>query len=492
MGFLRGRRAFAFIAISTLAMPAAVPGGSVTRGANFAADTRQTEVKPPEWREITLPYRPVHIAENGNNLWVCGADEMVAESGDGGSTWAVKHANPGGEALLTLSFIGDKTVFASGTNGIMLRSKDAGETWKSWTSGLEAVINLSFGDETHGIRQTKSAVEVTSDGGQNWERVVDPNLRKYKDILGTASLDAMHFSILAQQTVGKSILLATEDGGATWKQAQYPKLWWLQSILARDGEYWAFGQAFTNDRDPGAFVGNLFVHSSDGMTWSREVQANGFASDCKLAGCLQKEGIIATVYDPTPGDIYFPTGKPLTSEWAVAKGNICLISRDLSCASASKTNPPPPRQNRIQESFSEFLDYPVRGCVRCPLYPFPIDKSLLKPASFAPQITGPDTTLKLPAMTLLNLHANVDVTYQLQKDGSTTEVKVTGTKLKLIEDAVRLDVKSWLFQPPGTGANLTKTHKLQLEVGCSGIPSHDDASCIAGLPQPASPFSPVK
>jgi photosystem II stability/assembly factor-like uncharacterized protein len=48
------------------------------------------------WRTVELPARPLNVAENSGTLWVCGADELIAESDDGGKTWTAKHTSRNG------------------------------------------------------------------------------------------------------------------------------------------------------------------------------------------------------------------------------------------------------------------------------------------------------------------------------------------------------------------------------------------------------------
>lgn len=39
-----------------------------------------------EWRTVSLPARALNIMENNGSIWVCGADELIAVSADGGKT----------------------------------------------------------------------------------------------------------------------------------------------------------------------------------------------------------------------------------------------------------------------------------------------------------------------------------------------------------------------------------------------------------------------
>ncbi len=57
-----------------------------------------------EWRTVELPARALNIAENNGTLWVCGADDLIAASGDGGKTWTAKHSAKSSGVLLTVGF----------------------------------------------------------------------------------------------------------------------------------------------------------------------------------------------------------------------------------------------------------------------------------------------------------------------------------------------------------------------------------------------------
>jgi photosystem II stability/assembly factor-like uncharacterized protein len=68
-----------------------------------------------DWRTVELPARALGIAENNGALWVCGADELIATSVDGGNTWTVKHNAKNGSLLLTVGFSDEQFGYAAGT-----------------------------------------------------------------------------------------------------------------------------------------------------------------------------------------------------------------------------------------------------------------------------------------------------------------------------------------------------------------------------------------
>jgi photosystem II stability/assembly factor-like uncharacterized protein len=53
--------------------------------------------KTGNWNTISTPFRPFNITAQGGNIWVCGADEMILSSTDGGGIWATKHQSRDGE-----------------------------------------------------------------------------------------------------------------------------------------------------------------------------------------------------------------------------------------------------------------------------------------------------------------------------------------------------------------------------------------------------------
>jgi len=63
-----------------------------------------------EWHSIAIGARPLNITANRDAIWVCGADELVANSTDGGKTWNVQHLVKGGAVLLAIGAAGERFV----------------------------------------------------------------------------------------------------------------------------------------------------------------------------------------------------------------------------------------------------------------------------------------------------------------------------------------------------------------------------------------------
>jgi len=67
------------------------------------------------WSTIDTPFRPVNATAVGNVIWVCGTNEMIVSSADGGVTWEISHQHRDGEVLSNVSFVDEKVGHAAGT-----------------------------------------------------------------------------------------------------------------------------------------------------------------------------------------------------------------------------------------------------------------------------------------------------------------------------------------------------------------------------------------
>lgn len=83
----------------------------------------------PGWHPSNAPFRVLAIAGEGSSLWVCGTDEGIAVSDDGGAQWQLKHQAQDGNLLLNIQFVNTKFGYAAGTGGLILTTEDGGETW---------------------------------------------------------------------------------------------------------------------------------------------------------------------------------------------------------------------------------------------------------------------------------------------------------------------------------------------------------------------------
>jgi len=449
------------------------------------AQTEPPAKLPESWTPVSLPFRAINLTSVANTYWVCGADEMIAKSEDGGHTWIVKHQKPDGEVLLDVTFLKEDTGYAAGTGGLILWTKDGGETWRGLHSGSQTILDISFSGDRNGLRNVGSVVEATHDGGATWSRVSayqsNKELDQYKAVAAVAALDDKSVAILFRDGPERDdAIVTTSNGGETWNTTSIhnARAW---SLVIHDREYWAFGfEVIEKDKPGGGYGVALALHSPDGIKWIHGVRAPSEFSDCNAQGCILWDGAIVELYHDKPLFTATPTDGSLTPVWASAKATVCSVGTLLKCVDARSVDQPPlrPQFNRPSTGSIDPLlrktSYPLRGCLICRLEPFPLSKKLLG------QIPA---TVNLPGgqrreMYLPGIKSSVEVEFLVRKDGTTSHVQAKHAPNRQVESAVMQDIESWVIDPPlQNGAHVEEKQKAKIEVSCMAFPSNEQALC---------------
>jgi photosystem II stability/assembly factor-like uncharacterized protein len=128
-----------------------------------------------------------------------------------------------------LSVVTDKVIWASGSNGTVVRSVDSGKTWKWFTvpgfekrdfrdiEAFDAVTAIVMAIDTPAI------ILKTIDGGGHWKKV-------YENKTPGMFLDAMEFwnqqsgIVIGDPINGKFFIARTFDEGRTWHETSFDKL----------------------------------------------------------------------------------------------------------------------------------------------------------------------------------------------------------------------------------------------------------------------------
>jgi photosystem II stability/assembly factor-like uncharacterized protein len=203
--------AFAVLATLTVAACSVELGGD-------AYDVPDAGPAPPE--------RP------GAYVWVCGAPDLIVGSADGGASWEVRHRRPDGDIL-------------------------TGDLWA-----------IAFGDEDHGwavrrgVGSPTATLLATADAGRTWtwQRTAPADGR----LLAVAATDANHVWAVGYKAgegpgpSGRSLVLASSDGGATWQRQRLPS------------RASPFRVAFTDARRGwilDGFGDRVYATSDGGATW---------------------------------------------------------------------------------------------------------------------------------------------------------------------------------------------------------------------------------
>ena len=180
-----------------------------------------------------------------------------------------------------LSAIGGMVMWASGTNGTVIRTTDGGEHWdvrivegaeKLDFRGVvafdgENAVVMSSGNAEEGLAR----IYTTQDGGKNWKLAFE-NKTKGVFLDGMAFWDREHGIVLSDPVDGKFVLFATSDGGQNWKRIVPEK---MPAALPQEGSFAASNSSLVvqggNDvwfATGGAGTGRVFHSADRGVSWT--------------------------------------------------------------------------------------------------------------------------------------------------------------------------------------------------------------------------------
>jgi len=390
-----------------------------------------------DWQTVVTPARPLNITANHGVFWVCGTDEYIGKSSDGGKTWNTVHSAKGGQVLLTIGFANEQLGYAAGTEGLMV-TKDGGATWSPMPSPGRVIYQAAFADEKHGLIQTPHSVDVTSDGGTTWTPVKldypdDSGQGKYSYVLMLVAVDAQHMAIVtsvgnASYFAEKSIMTAD---GTHWAPVEIPSTS-ATSLAAIHGEYWFAGTEVINKDKPGGGYGvALVMHSKDGQNWTHFPRwTDKEFSSCNATGCLYWDGA-GVEFPPGAAPVYwkFAAEKAVTAKWAVAADGICSVGADLKCAPLTRSATLP--------SYDQTSS--------------PIPTRLAPPSLDAPATQGLqcilcDTDRVIVTDDYAGL-AEVDLALTIGANGVVSDVQVDHATKPEIGERVASEARNWVFVP---------------------------------------------
>jgi photosystem II stability/assembly factor-like uncharacterized protein len=173
------------------------------------------------------------------------------------------------------------TVWASGTQGTVIRTLDQGKTWSVFTvpgaekldfRGIHAfnpstAVIMSSGPAQDG----QARIYRTSDGGKTWTQVYE---EKTPGVFFDAIVfwDRKHGIVLSDPVDGHFALFRTDDGGKTWAQIP-PTL--FPPALSNEGAFAASNSCLTVQgkrnvwfATGGASVARVFHSADRGKTWT--------------------------------------------------------------------------------------------------------------------------------------------------------------------------------------------------------------------------------
>jgi photosystem II stability/assembly factor-like uncharacterized protein len=217
------------------------------------------------------------IIQMGRGLFITfNNDGQVGLTGEGavirtinrGQTWekAVSVGSIGGGSIGRMDFASDSIVWGSGTQGTILKSTDAGLTWKlkqpEFIHSYELYSGLSVVNDDTVFCLSSTQLVSTSDGGDSWKEIIFPP--GYPRMVDIKFIDKDYGWIIGEYRT----ILRTTNGGKKWED-QSPKPTMsdaFNSIDALD-----YSTAIVSSTQ-----GAIFRTDDSGKTWVEQIPRNVF------------------------------------------------------------------------------------------------------------------------------------------------------------------------------------------------------------------------
>ncbi len=264
-----------------------------------------------------------------------------------------------------LNVISEKIIWASGTEGTVIRTVDGGKTWSVMTvpgaekldfRGIKAfdantAVIISSGPAEKG----QAKIFRTTDGGKNWKQVFEEK-RTGVFFDAVQFWDTQHGIVLSDPVDGKFALFTSDDGGVTWKQLPPTA---VPAALPNEGAFAASNSCLVVQGTSnvwfatgGAKIARVFHSANRGKTWhvaeTPMHPANASSGIFSLAFKDAKNGIAAG------GDYQKPDGSDLPNVMRTHDGG-------KTWQAAAPTNPAGVYFSSVAEQGKETIAGGIKG-----------------------------------------------------------------------------------------------------------------------------------
>lgn len=199
-------------------------------------------------------------------VWVFVVPAGSAQEGVG---WKGTRHGAVGKDLNTVYFSDTKRGWMAGDDGLVFRTEDSGRTWIEQPIGTNEQINdLYFRDRQDGYLVAGTGILITDDSGRTWREA--RSFRPADFGGGVPELYSVRFasrkkgwivgSVSRRDVVTDSLVLLTEDAGATWRPQPMPSRDELIHLdFANEKRGWIVGDK-----------GTILATTDGGANWSRQ------------------------------------------------------------------------------------------------------------------------------------------------------------------------------------------------------------------------------
>lgn len=229
---------------TTMIMSAAPAGDARVAVGERGRIFRQADSKSP-WVAVKSPTEStltrVHFLDAQNGL-IVGHDQVILRTADAGKTWKQVFSDAAAETpLFDVVQLDATRAFAIGAYGLFLETVDGGTTWSSrfiLPEGEDRHLNAiaKLADGTLMIAGEAGTILRSTDAGATWQKVESPYAGSYFGVQPLGGTQVMMYGMRGK-------LLRSDDNGASFVEVTVPIATSLfGSAVAADGRVLVAGQ----------------------------------------------------------------------------------------------------------------------------------------------------------------------------------------------------------------------------------------------------------
>ena len=227
-----------------------------------AADRPELTIRPAEITAAATSGMILAATRAGGRVVAVGERGIVLLSDDGGASFRQARQVPVPSTLTAVSFADDKTGWAVGQWGVVIKTVDGGETWTLRRSDIATdrpLFSVLFVDANRGVAVGLwSLVLATDDGGATWKERPPPPPP------GSTRSDLNLYAAVAD---GKGGVLLTAEGGKLL-HADSPGGDWRYLDTGYKGSFWTGLALADGTLLVGGLRGTIYRSLDGGASWS--------------------------------------------------------------------------------------------------------------------------------------------------------------------------------------------------------------------------------
>jgi photosystem II stability/assembly factor-like uncharacterized protein len=290
----------AFVSFLLLACPAFAGEGSPPAVPEAGNPPVSLKLQPAEITTAATKAMMLSSAKAGKRIVAVGDHGIVLLSDTDGADFRQARSVPVRSTLTGVYFVDDKTGWAVGQWGVVLRTDDAGENWtvqRSDTTADRPLFSVYFKDKERGWAVGLwSLVLATKDGGKTWSSVQLPLPP------GGKKADRNLLKIFANRM--GTLYVAAEQGTVLWS---YDGEKWAYVSTGYKGSFWT-GIVLNNGTIlVGGLRGTIYRSTDEGRSWkeSKTELKSSITDFAEAGGKVYSVGLDGVILESDNGGVSF-------------------------------------------------------------------------------------------------------------------------------------------------------------------------------------------